>query len=549
MTQKFKSPFQSRIVTGNAKTAKDNRVNPAEEDMEQNDGTIAETDQPKSIEQRIKEAKNEDVNMLITEISGIDDQIIRSIHASALAKKFKITLKMVSDKVEATRQLNNPDPVRQMGAVFVNLIDICTSDDGGIVYLMLNDKESQIGDPFLSEESEHYAEDKILIPPAKDQIDFLLPRISEVMKWYQAKQDRTLFEDVYHYLERFSYLTLQHKIILVSSIFASYIQDHPDIFYLPILLLYAPPARGKTRTVKAVTYASYRGIFQEQIREPVIIRLTEYFNATLAFDITDIWGQAKKRDAINTLLWRYEKGMPVHRVLNPDKGPYNDLSTFSVFGPTIIATNESIRNVLDTRCIPVEMTNMPGSYQDAHPRLALELKERLTAWRAKMMNRSLPDVDQVKGVTGRLWDISKPLLQICKMEAPQTSGYIEAELQEIAKIRASTETEDKDRDILLALRDLAPDQRTEWKLYTFDVFELVNKHRPDDSPIAVTVVGHRMRDMKIDVRTIRGVSTVFMKRGVLENLLKHHNIDIHGKRSINGHDSINEIVAEILGEM
>jgi len=520
-----------------------------DKETDQNDEIITETGQPKSMEQRIKEAKNEDINALIAAIAEISDRIIRHVYVSALAKKFKISSKIVLEQVEIVRKSNKSDPMRQTAAVFENLIDICTTDDGRIVYLMLNDKESQIGDPFLSEESEHYEGDKIFIPPAKDQIDFLLSRASEVMKWYQAKQDSTLFEDVYHYLERFSYLTVQHKIILVSSIFASYIQDHPDIFYLPILLLYAPPARGKTRTVKAVTYASYRGIFQEQIREPVIIRLTEYFNATLAFDITDIWGQAQKRDAINTLLWRYEKGMPVHRVLNLDKGPYNDLTTFKIFGPTIIATNEAIRNVLDTRCIPIQMTNMPGSYRDAHPALALELKERLTAWRAKMMNRSLPDVDQVQGVTGRLWDISKPLLQICKMEAPQTSEYIEAELQEIAKIRASTETEDKDRDILLALRDLAPDQGTEWKLRTFDVFELVNKHRPDDSPIAATVVGRRMRDMKIDVRTIRGVSTVFMKRGVLDNLLKHHNIDIHGKRSINSHDSINEIVAEILGEM
>jgi hypothetical protein len=72
-------------------------------------------------------------------------------------------------------------------------------------------------------------------------------------------------------------------------------------------------------------------------------------------------------------------------VLYPEKGAFKDMVYYSIYGPTIIATNEAVHKILDTRCIPIIMPNKPGDYENPIPEKAQELKERLTAWRARII--------------------------------------------------------------------------------------------------------------------------------------------------------------------
>jgi len=47
------------------------------------------------------------------------------------------------------------------------------------------------------------------------------------------------------------------------------------------------------------------------------------------------------------------------------------------------------------------MPNRPGNYENPRPELALELKERLTAWRAKHYDKNIPDMKPIEGISGR----------------------------------------------------------------------------------------------------------------------------------------------------
>ena len=60
----------------------------------------------------------------------------------------------------------------------------------------------------------------------------------------------------------------------------------------------------------------------------------------------DIMEVTKNGRANDVLLGRYEKGAIISRVLNPEKGAFDDIRHFKVYGPTIIATNCDANNDL-----------------------------------------------------------------------------------------------------------------------------------------------------------------------------------------------------------
>lgn len=125
------------------------------------------------------------------------------------------------------------------------------------------------------------------------------------------------------------------------------------------------------------------------------------------------------------LLSRFENGIESARILHPEKGRFKDTMYFDTFGPSIIATNGKPDEILETRCLPIDMPNMPGDYENPKPEYALELKARLTAWRAKNLFVPLPEISPIQGISGRLWDISRPLFQVARLINPGNGIHLE----------------------------------------------------------------------------------------------------------------------------
>jgi hypothetical protein len=238
----------------------------------------------------------------------------------------------------------------------------------------------------------------------------------------------------------------------------------------------------------------------------------------------DLWKTATKGRAQDILLSRFEKGAKVARVTRPDEGAFKDTKHFSIYGPTLMATNEPVHRILDSRCIAIDMPNRPGHYEDPTKELGLELKERLTAWRARMLNQQLPEVDPVNGISGRLWDISKPLLQVCRLVSPEGMGQLIPALFEVAVRRTGDKRMTTEAEILAELKEMAPREIPEWTVETKDLLDKLNERRDEPYRLTPQGIGKRLKAMGILTRIQRGYSRIYLNRQDLELLCEEYGI-------------------------
>jgi putative DNA primase/helicase len=296
-------------------------------------------------------------------------------------------------------------------ASFDGLVDL-VEHEGKVAFLVKGDDGKLAILPEVKRNGMVYA------PPPKDGIPFRLPRGQEVMKIYEAQEkDEDLYDALLAYHQGISELPgAAYYDLMVAWDFHTYLLE--TVQYSPIICHFADPERGKSRTGKGMIFVAYRGIHVESLREAYILRVADGFQASIFFDVMDIWKKATKSGAEDILLHRFEKGLKVPRVLYPDRGPFQDTVFFKVFGPTIVATNESVHRILDTRGVQINMPQTGRRFEnDVTPELALPLKERLVAFRGRHLRETLPDIP--KPASGRLGDILKPLLQIIRLVKPE----------------------------------------------------------------------------------------------------------------------------------
>jgi hypothetical protein len=474
---------------------------------------------PKVFGEVIEKAKIGDIPEIIRALAQVDSETERAIYVEQLAKKFGIKSGKIAKDIKNTQ--SNRIKNKKVTANFEGLIDLAINDDGEIVFL--------IKGLDLTIEKRVEVDDIVYTPPQKDDIPFSLPRAEYVVSHYRryydgVEQDGKLFDDVIEYFKRFSYISDRYWPIVVLCVFLTYIQDCSDIHYLPILLFYAVPERGKTRTGKAFIYVARRGVHQVDLREANLFRYSQNLQATLFLDIKNLWKKAERNGSEDILLLRYEKGAQVSRVLYPEKGVFQDMVHFKIYGPTIIATNEAVHKILDSRCIPINMENRPGIYEDPTAEKAQELKERLTAWRARVMDETFPEIEPIQGLNGRLWDVSKPLLQVCKMVCPHMFEGLKDALFEIADQRLEDKKESIEGQIVTILDELSPEGIPEWTIKTSDLLNRLNETRPEKHKLSPQYLGKKIRAMGISTKIIMGYSEIKLKKADFDDLLKQYGI-------------------------
>lgn len=446
-------------------------------------------------------------------IAGLKNNTKRDLMINRLSEKLGVNKKSIERDVKYfITQNGSEDPEPVLSANFPGLVDLAIKENGDVVFLIKS------GDSLLVH-SAWKIDGIIYAPPAVKDLPFTLPRASEVLRLYLIENDTALLQDLIAFLKRFSYLPDDLWLIVACTVLLSYIQDHDDIKYMPELLFFAVPERGKTRTGKAVTYVSYRGIHLVELREANLFRYSENMKATLFFDIMDLWKKAERNNVTDILLLRFEKGATASRVLYPERGKFKDMEHYDIYGPTIIATNQAIHAILDSRCIPITMPNRRGIYEDPSPDKALPWKERLTAWRAKVMNSPLPEVEPVEALTGRLWDISKPLLQVCKLVHPEVQNTLISALVEIADQKSEDKRSSIEGRIIAIIDKLLPEDYYEEEIKTAAVLEELNKDRPADKQYTSQWIGKRIKALGINRRISNGRSTLIIKFDAFNDLL------------------------------
>ncbi len=453
----------------------------------------------------------ENLQEILKNIATLPSESEKNIYINLLAKKTGIGKRSLNKDLPDNNGKSEYHEQKSFSANFPGLVDLAVDTEGKVVFL-IQEKGT------LTRYREKEIDGVTYSPPDKSHLPFLLPREEEVFKHYRQGDDETLFDDVLSYLKRFAYQEDRYWLILAVNVFQTYLQDHPDIQYIAMILFYASPERGKSRTGKAMITIAYRGIHVVDLREANLFRYSQDLQATVFFDLFNLWKKAERNQSEDVLLLRYEKGARVARVLYPDKGAFQDTKYFSVYGATIIATNEALHNILDTRCIPITIPNKPGNYENPTPDKGLELKERLTAWRARMIDKPLPRVDQIPGLQGRLWDISRPLLQICKIVAPEHFNELVNVLIDIAGQRVEDKKQSTEGQIVTILQSLLPEKVSDWIIKVSDILEKFNEGRPEGYKKTSQWLGRKLKGMGIKTRHVQGKSEALLYEKEFEAL-------------------------------
>jgi hypothetical protein len=132
----------------------------------------------------------------------------------------------------------------------------------------------------------------------------------------------------------------------------------------------------------------------------------------------DLWKKVERGNVDDIMLHRFERGGKVPRILDPDKGPFKDTTWFDIYGPTIIATNKTINEILETRSIQIVMPETSRIFEDDVKELdALPFRERLVAFRARWIDQQLPTV----ATSGQRWTHLPPEIGPTKPE--RTAGH------------------------------------------------------------------------------------------------------------------------------
>jgi len=229
--------------------------------------------------------------------------------------------------------------------------------------------------------------------------------------------DIALYNDIIFYLQERAELPDEKLYDLITLwVFHTYAMERAD--FSPIIYFLGLPEKGKSRMLKAMTYIARRGLRKISLTDAQILRDCTHLDATLAMDMMNLWNKIEKAGSEDVFLNRPERGIDVSRVNRPDKGAFADTDYYTVFGPTIFATNELIDEILDTRAIPIVMKKSKKEFcKKVQPNDALDLKNRLTAWRACTMGDEWSEVGRIAG--SRLGDITQPLYQIVKNINPE----------------------------------------------------------------------------------------------------------------------------------
>jgi hypothetical protein len=367
-------------------------------------------------------------------------------------------------------------------AMLPGLVDL-VEYEGAPAFLILT--ENGLG---IAPEWEH--DGVLYVPPPKEQIPWLLSRGEEVLKWYKMKESPgILYDDLLAYHMAISELPGESYYDLITTWdFHTHLLEPAQ--YSPELCPFSVPERGKTRTGQGMIYVARRGIHVESLRDAYLVRIAHNFQATVFFDVMNLWRKVEKAGSEDIILGRFERGIKVPRVLYPERGAHQDTVYYDIFGPTIIATNVAVHNILETRAVQINMPQTSRRFEnDVTPEAALPLKERLTAFRAHYLGKPMPETG--KPASGRLGDILKPLLQIVRLVKPEREPVFMELVQQLERGRLIDKSDSLEAQILLVLDSLR-DQVDKGILPVKTVTDTFNEGKPENAKFTYQRMGRRL---------------------------------------------------------
>jgi hypothetical protein len=269
-------------------------------------------------------------------------------------------------------------------------------------------------------------------------------------------------------------------------------------------------------------YVAFRGIHVESLRDAYLVRVAHDLQASIFFDVKDIWKKAEKNGSEDVLLHRFEKGAKVPRVLYPDRGAHRDIVYYSIFGPTIISTNEGVHRILESRSVHFNMPETNKRFEnDVTPEIALPLKERLIAFRARHLGEAFTDIPKL--AAGRLGDILKPIQQIIRLVKPDREVSFLKLVKEIEADKLIDKADTLEAQILTVLTGLE-DKVERGMLSVKTITEAFNEGRSEKAKITPQRVGRRLSAMGFKKSRVGNNMGILWDSGKVEQMMNTYGL-------------------------
>lgn len=371
-------------------------------------------------------------------------------------------------------------------AVLPKLVDIVATNDGSPVFMFLNNG-------VLETLPECKYNGILYVPPNVEHMPYLLPREAEVRRAYTQDDNKALFDSLVEWHKTASKLGEEYHYHFIALYdFHTYLADRVD--YSPYLVFQTLDAeRGKSRQGNSIAWVAYRGLVTETLQEANLFRWSDSLMCTLFFDVRDIITKTERRMSDDILLGRFQRyGAKVARVLDPQAGPFDGVKYFNVYGPTIMALNQPLKEPYLSRSIVIVPPEATGKYPNLNPKLALPLKERLVAFRARHLEKPLSDV--AKPVDGRLGDILQPFCQIAILIGYDTAAEFPRIARALARERSAERAETREARLITVVEEVFGDNGDE-KLSISKITETYNEGLGEKSKISEESVGKRLKGL------------------------------------------------------
>ena len=431
-------------------------------------------------------------------------------------------------KVEQKTEKKKKDMKLHYRADFEDLIDIVLND--GHIKFLTSDQE--IRDDVTINEILYQPPPRTGLPP-----NLQIPRSDKVLDYARNHGESgnsgvsgvcrgctLLYKKLLDYHTNISELPdkdLYHLLVIWD--FHTYLIEKAN--FSPMIYFYSIAERGKSRTLKGMVNVAYRGIRKGDIRDAQLIRDCTHLKATLAFDMMDFWDKVTSAGSVDVILNRYERGMTISRVNRPDKGAFRDTDYYDVFGPTVLATNEIINTIADTRAIPIVMIKSDKDFEEeVVPEKALPLREELTAFRLAHYNDDL--IQTKKIVKSRLGDIVRPLHQILMKVNPEEEELFIKLIKKVEKTKLVEKIGSTDSDIIQAWVN-AKGEAVGGVLACQLVTTEFNVEKDDREKLSSRRVGNRLKSYGFQPTTTTNHTLgFFLNDEVLQKLIKEYDLPI-----------------------
>ena len=410
----------------------------------------------------------------------------------------------------------------ETSARFPELVDLVIKNES-VHYLVVSGGDMGATDEWRA------GNGRILRPPELDAIPYDPVSADLVLRNIDGSAAQ-LYYSILEKLRTVSVLPSDaHYHLCTVYVFFTHLSENAP--YFPYLWFFGLPERGKSRMVKALTRLSWRGLYTETLNEAYIFRFAESFAGTIGLDVYELSGQAQKKGSHDLLLGRFDEGMKVPRVIAPEKGPFKDMRYYRVAGPTILATNAEIpaKDPLRSRCIKITMPEARGIYPNHTESDLFELRAGLLAFRARHLNKSLPDV--AKPVAGRLGDLMQPLLSVAALLPREATENIHELIGKLETERSEAEAETLAGRIVTILFSLQNEVEG-GQLPVERVTELLNGGMQEEQRISPQKVGHELSALGIERKKKQGKMHILWIQDNMEKHFARFGLDVDTIRKI-----------------